>query len=358
VGASSGPHRPRLYALALLVSATTVMVASVLIVLDQARLRSEARAARAFDLRAIPLPAGLEGEAGMPTGAGNAAHQYERAFQLLHDEQGRYEALHRELAESGVATTTQIQFECLKPVIAATGMRHCGFAPHLPWRPAEAESERLRLEAMLQLGTILAARSRWEALRGEREWSAALAQRLIVMGRHLLTPPGGWPSAGRNPSTASLAARIAGLTLVRWGAHALDRLRSEAGDGERAAAYRRQAEAAAQVGDALARQRLVLAGRPAGSTSAADGAADAPSARPPAPLFTLARAALEGQDTGLRVLALTLLYDGLPARRPLFVGRSQYDAVVALGATLERGPDGDPEVAGAARARRTMRHLN
>jgi len=326
---AAGRERFRLRRLVLAAALSAVATAAVLLALDHVQLRREAQRARDLDLSPVALTTDIATVIDLPTGAGNAAEQYDRALERLDDERPRYEALTEQLRRTGVTAEMRLDFACLEPLVAGTTRRDCRCAQHVPRSRGELDSERSRLARMLQLGRLLAAVSRREALRGRPAEAVQFARRLVVLGWHLMGAPastpgpdtGGLPASAR-PTTVSVDTRIAGLTLVRWGAHALARLHTDAGDAGDAAAERARVleTDAARTGDALAARRSALG----------QG------------LFVRIRVAEDDPDRGFRLLAVILLGEDVAGRRrPLIIGRSRYDAVRDLLVRLTYNPDRD-----------------
>ena len=258
---AAGRERFRLRRFILAAALSAVATAAVLLALDHGRLRREAQRARDVDLSPIVLTTDIATVIDLPTGAGNAAEQYDRALERLDDERPRYEALTEHLRRTGVTAEMPLDFACLEPLVVGTTRRDCRWAEHLPRSRGELDSERGRLARMLQLGRLLAAVSRREALNDRSAEAVQFARRLVVLGWHLMAAPGstpgatgGVPACGR-PTTVGVDARTAGLTLVRWGAHALARLHTDAGDEGAVDRARALEDDAARTGDALAAAR-------------------------------------------------------------------------------------------------------
>jgi len=365
---TGGRFRARRFLLA--AALPVVAMAAVLTAIDQRDLRRQVREARQFELTPVALGTDIAEVIDLPTGAGNAAEHYKSAQQLLDDEQPRYEALVEQLEEIGVTPETRIDFKCLGPVMAGTSQRYCRFADHPARTRAEVDAERARLQGLMAMGRLLAARSRLDALHGRRGRAIDLARRLIVLGWHLtqapaasrLQPttttapvsPASRPASGERPGpgrltagTASVKARIDGLTLVRWGAHALAKLHTEEGDNEAAGRAQVLEKDAGRTSEALAARSRAMRGKRKDAARTSETPA-ARSRETPGNRFLQARVALEDPDPGFRVLAVVLMSEDIAHRqRPWLIGRSRYDAVKRVIEGLADDPH--PDVRAAAR---------
>jgi len=324
-------------------AAPVAAAVTLLIVLDRQRVNRSERAAADVDLTPITLQADVTGVIDLPTGAGNAADSYVHALDLLEQERPRFTALAKQLDEVGVTVTTDTDLECLYPLLAGTRSLWCRFGDRLPHNEVETTTDRNRLGGLLDLGRLLAARSGVAAERGNVTEAVELARALIVFGWHVAGSPirnrpttGPAPTrptattkapttrAPEGPPAVSLDARKTGLTLIRWGAHALANLQEQIGDGRGADAATALEDEAGRTADALADRRRRMRDS----------------------LFLQIRMAREDPDRAFRVRAVTLIGSSLVgARQPILVGRGRYRAARDALGTLSRDPDTDVRAA-------------